>query len=803
MKFLTRNRYRGMKKIIAVGVILTAVGFIQGCSTTKNLPQGEVLYVGQKKTVFDVEPVGRVGDIALSELEGAINKAPNNSFMGSTRVRTPLPIGLWYYNRYVNSQKKFGKWMFRTFAAKPVFISTLNPDVRTKIGSNILHDFGYFQGDVTSEVIPHKKNERKAYVKYNVHLGEAYSVDTLTYVNFERPIMNMLRNASPWSKIKPDDQFNVLDLDAERQRVSEILRNLGYYYFRPNMLTYEADTTLVAGQVSLRMKPVKGLPKQAQQKFYLGKTTFTIVGKNGEAPNDTLVYKDLNILFHNKLKVRPGMLYRWINADQFAANSFTRRRGKKRLFNQTRHEQMQERLSEVAVFRYIETQYVPRDSTLTNDTLDIRINAALELPMDAQFDFDLTSKSNDQLGPGAAFTLGRRNVFGGGERWDVKLKGSYEWQVGGNNATKSKLLNSYEMGISTSLTFPKLFFPKMHKREFQFPASTMVQIYVNQLNRARYYTMLSFGGKYSYDLQPKRTSRHTITPLRLSFNILRKTTSDFDSIAQINPALFVSLQNQFIPAMEYTYTFDNSSIRRKTNRFWWQSTFTSSGNITSLIYAATGQKLSKEGKNMIGTPFAQFLKFNTDFRYTWNITSKQALVSRVAGGMIYSYGNSRIAPYSEQFYVGGANSIRAFTIRSIGPGGFVPNKNNRYAFIDQTGDIKLEANLEYRFNLIGNLNGALFLDAGNVWLLRDDSDVKTDNPNQQNRANGKISLKDLADQIALGTGFGLRYDLGFLVLRFDWGIGLHLPYETSKKGYYNIEKFKDSFGFHFAVGYPF
>ncbi len=785
-------------------VICGLCGLLMSCSTTKNLPQGEVLYVGQKKTEFDKELTGRVGELALSELEGALNKAPNNSLMGSTRVRTPLPIGLWIYNNRVNSKKGFGKWIFKTFAAKPVLISTVNPEVRSKIGSNILHDFGYFNGKVVSEVIPHKKNPKKSYVRYKIEAGEAYMVDTLVYVKFDRPIQNMLENASPWAKVKAKDQFNVLDLDAERKRVSEILRNLGYYYFRPSLLTYEADTTLVEGAVSLRMRPIPGMPKQAQQKYYLGKTSFYIMGKNGEAPNDSLQYQDMTIYYHNKLKVRPNTLYRWVNADQFTANSFTRRRGKKRLFNQTRHDQMQERLSEVSVFRYMETQYVPKSTAVENDTLNVEIRTALELPMDAQFDFNLTSKSNDQVGPGAAFTLGRRNVFGGGERWDIKLTGSYEWQVGGSRSTSSSVMNSYEVGLSTSLTFPKLFFPKMHKREFHFPASTMTQLYVNQLNRSRYYTMLSFGGRYSYDLQPKRTVRHTITPLRLTFNILRRTTADFDSVAQMNPALYVSLQNQFIPAMEYTFTYDTSSIRRKKNRLWWQTTVVSSGNLTSLVYAATGDKLSTKEKSLLGSPFAQFLKMNTELRYSWNFASKQSLVTRVAGGVIWTYGNSLVAPYSEQFYVGGANSIRAFTIRSIGPGGFVPNKNNRFAFIDQTGDIRLEANVEYRFNLLGNLNGALFLDAGNVWLLRDDKEVHSESSQMhQNRENGKFKFKDVPKQIALGTGFGLRYDFGFLVLRFDWGIGLHLPYETSKKGFYNIEKFKDSFGFHFAVGYPF
>ncbi len=790
-------------KRFRVSVCLLLLGLlIASCSTTRNLPQGEVLYIGQTKMDIDASPTTRAGLTAMEELDAALAKAPNNSLFGSSRYRFPLPLGLWTYNSFTKYNKGFGRWIFNTFAANPVFISTVNPDIRAKIGTNILHDFGYFNGQVSYDIIPHKRNKKKARIHYKVQMNEPYYVDTLTYERFERSIQNIVNHASRWSRIQAGDQFNVLDLDAERNRINSMLRNLGYYYFRPDLLTYQADTTLVEGKVSLRMRPVPGLPKSAQQKYYMGNTTVYLLGKNGEQPNDSMHYKDMAIYYHNKLKVRPNMLYRWVNSDQYSRKNSVRRKERKKLYSQNRHIRLQERLSEVGIFRHIETQYTPRDTNMRGDTLDLNIITAFDLPMDAEIDLNITSKSNDQVGPGAIFTLGRRNVFGGGEKWDVQLKGSYEWQTG-NKGANTSLMNSYEMGISTSLTFPRLFFPKLHRNEYSFPASTMFQIYANQLNRAKYYRMLSFGGKVSYDLQPKTTQRHSFTPLRLNFNVLRSSTAEFDSIAQVNPALYISLQNQFIPAMEYTYTYDNASRFRQKNHLWWQTTLTSSGNVTSLIYAAAGEKLSKQGKDLLGTPFAQFLKINSELRYTWKLGANQSLATRIAGGVIWAYGNSRIAPYSEQFYVGGANSIRAFTVRSIGPGGYAPDKANRYSFIDQTGDIRFEANAEYRFRMFGDLHGALFLDAGNVWLLRDDPEGEEGEKGTRSRQNGAFKLSKFPKQIALGTGFGLRYDFGFLVIRLDCGIALHAPYETTKKGYYNIEKFSDGLGFHFAVGYPF
>ena len=192
---------------------------------------------------------------------------------------------------------------------------------------------------------------------------------------------------------------------------------------------------------------------------------------------------------------------------------------------------------------------------------------------------------------------------------------------------------------------------------------------------------------------------------------------------------------------------------------------------------------------MFKNPYAQFFKVETDLRKTWQVSEHSQLVGHVNAGVIWSYGNAESSPYSEQFYVGGANSIRAFNVRSIGPGKYYTNQS-RLSYMDQTGDIKFLANLEYRPRLFGNVYGALFLDAGNVWAMRDDG----------YRAGSKLQLKNVLKEMAVGTGIGLRYDMEFFVLRLDWGIGLHVPY---KNGFYNMKSFADSQSLHFAIGYPF
>ena len=784
-----------MKRLILyiIGIVILA-----GCSTTKHLPEGEILYTGQKPMIVLNRSETAVGEVAMEEVEAALATAPNNSLLGSSTIRYPFPLGLWIYNGFQKYEKGLGKWIFNRFAATPVLLSTVNPDIRQKAATNLLRDYGYFNGTVSHQTFIDPKDSLKAKLQYTVNMRNPYFIDTVYYRGFNQRTTRIMELGRRHSLISPGEQFNVTDLDGERTRISTLLRNVGCYYFRSDYLTYQADTTMVpGGHVYMRLIPIPNMPEVAEKPFYVGNRSFYLLGKQGEEPNDSIDYKGLSIHYYNKLGVRPNMLYRWLNYQGYRRKrqvqdsaGISRQRSMQSMYSLYRQTRVQERLANVGIFRYAEMQYVPRDTAFVSDTLDMRIVAALDKPYDAELDFNVTMKSNNQTGPGAAFTVTKNNVFGGGESWNVKVNGSYEWQTGKD---RSSLMNSYEMGVSTSLMFPRIVFPRMGDREYDFPATTTFRLYIDQMNRAKYYKLLAFGGNATYDFQPKPTVKHSITPFRLTFNVLRNPTAAFDTLQAKNPALYVSLRNQFIPAMEYTYTYDNASLRGKRNPIWWQTTVASAGNITSAIYRIFGKPFSEKEKKLFGVPFAQFLKLNSEFRYHYRIDKNQMIASRIAGGVIWSYGNMNVAPYTEQFYIGGANSVRAFSARSIGPGGYPPNDGEKYTYINHVGDIRMEANIEYRFRIIGDLHGALFLDAGNVWLIRKD----------ESRPNGELTLRNFPKQIALGTGTGLRYDLDFLVFRLDLGIGLHDPYDTGKSGYYNIPKFKDGLAWHFAIGYPF
>ena len=775
-RYISYKAYRWAMAILAV-IVLAA------CSTTKHLPEGETLYLGLKKVNIVNEDKSPAAENALEEVNGAISIAPNNAIFVNPNVRFPIPFGLWIYNRFERYEKGFGHWIFKKLAAKPVLISTVNPDTRVKVATNLLRDYGYFNGKVAYQV-DSTRNPRAVKLSYDINMGKPYFIDTLEYRGFSAYADSLIRANLSGRLVNKGDHFNVVTLNSERDRIIDLLRNYGYYYARSEFITFYADTLKNPGYVCIRMQPKNNLPPEASRTYFLGNTTVRLTGYNGEEPTDSIRLRDFTIYYSGD---KPGLRFNVLR------NRFIYRKGEQ--YSLRRQNYTQEALSRLGVFKYNEFQYVPRGK----DTLDINVNSLFDLPYDSELELNATMKSTKQTGPGAIFKLSRKNFLRMGASLSLELNGSYEWQTSSTVNREKSVMNSYELGAALTLDFPRIILPWIKNRidPFRFPSHTNFKIYIDQVNRARYFRMLSFGGSVSYSFQPSRSMKHTVTPLHLAFNRLQHRTAAFDSVATANPMLFRSLDDQFIPSVTYTFTFDDS-WKQKRVQWWWENSISSAGNITSLIYQAFGKKLSQRDKKFLGTPFAQYLKYTTELRPLIKFDDRNHLAMRFMAGVIWAYGNKTVAPYSEQFYVGGANSIRAFSIRSIGPGRFHPAETSRFSYVDETGDIKLEANLEYRFRIIGNLfggslNGATFLDAGNVWLMRSDS----------SRPGAQFTFKKFFDSVALGSGVGIRYDLSFLVLRLDWGIALHVPYETGKSGYYNIPRFKDGMGVHFAIGYPF
>lgn len=761
--------------------ILTLL-IICSCSTTRLIEDGEQLYTGTKRIDFEGQKEfasGEIGETAITEVEAALAATPNASIAGSSKYKG-IPFGLWWYNAFGNSKGKVGEWFFRNFATTPVLISKVNPELRSHVATNVLSYYGYFNGKVTPTIITDKKNPKKAAVEYNVTLHRPYILGNIEYRGFSGNADSIITASSRSSLLKSGEQFSVKNLSGERERINTLLRNNGYYYSQAGYIEILADTVNRPGEVDLRLQPIKGLSANVKQPYRIGHLYLRVNDNKSRygAATDTLTRGNVSYIFTgDKQPVRQGAILR---------NIFLRHG---ELYSQQEQQRSLQQLSKMNIFGSVNFNFTPRPES---DSLDMFVTAQLDKPYNFTFELNATSKSNSQIGPGSKVTLSRNNIFRGGEILKLSLQGSYEWQTDGSVKGRQAVINSWEIGSDVSLTFPRLFFPVIHRRYLRFPATTALRLYGSQMNRSGFFKMVHVGGDVEYKIYTKNTTTHTVTPFRLTYDMLQRTTAKFDSIAASNRSIANSFRNQFIPAMQYTFTYDNTPTPHR-NKTWLEVSATSSGNVTSLLFAAFGEKWNKKDKNLFKNPYAQFVKLTAEIRQLYRINAKNHIATRFMAGVIKSYGNSDYAPYSEQFYIGGANSLRAFTVRSIGPGSYHPDKETRYSYLDETGTLKFEANIEYRFGIFGDLNGALFVDAGNVWLLEKD----------ESRPGGEFKLDSFAKQIALNTGAGLRYDLEFMVLRLDFGIALHAPYDTGKSGYYNIPNFGKGFAWHFAIGYPF
>lgn len=785
-------------------LLLACLLLASGCSTVDNLPEWERLYTGIKK--IDIHDQKNTYDesVAVSEVKGALAYAPNNALFGSSSKRTPLPIGLWIHDSFQGKENPsgFSKWLNRAFGSDYVTINAVNPKLRTQVATNLLQNYGYFNGYVNYELID-QSNPKKQKIRYDVHLGDPYKYNKVDY-HFEGLQDSIVKANFDKRYIKEGDQFSTASLEEERTRLTNDMKDNGFYFFRDDYIGFLADSTRNPKQVDLLVGTPPDIPEQAQKQMYMGKIKVYLrdqqASERGARQDSARTFRSDSarearrremMKFDDSLTV--GRVQFYYNGKKPPISAKVVRRNirlrPQRLYQKTLVDETTRNLVNMQVFRSVRWNFTPRDTSQTCDTLDASISLSMEKPIDLEAEFSFTQKSNDQVGPHGKVSISKRNAFGHGETFKVDLIGSYEWQTKSIKKQQETPPDSYEAGLSASLTYPWLAAPWLSTKRFRYPTSTTFKADIDHLNRAGFYRLLSFGLEAAYNFQTSKYVKHQFMPLTVKYNHLLQTSEEFDSLAVNNYNIYYSIDDMFTPAMQYTFTFDNSTrpLSRVITHF--DVTVKESANIINAISALCGNDYNKKEKKLLNNPYSQFLKIQAQLINYFKLTENTTLATRLKAGVIWNYGNSDFAPFNEMFYIGGANSIRAFTSRSIGPGMF----NFPYFTFLQRGDFMLEANAEYRFKIMSNLYGATFLDAGNVWYLKDDWMGK------ESTLTGAPFFKS----IALGTGVGLRYDLKFLVLRLDLGVGIHAPYETSKKGYYNFEKFKDSLGLHFAVGYPF
>ncbi len=765
-------------------LLVIVVAFLLGsCSTTARLGENEQLYTGVKSLTYHEDSI-KIDSGVKDQIFQAINVKPNNPLY-SPYWRTPFPVGLWVYNHMDPNAKGFKGWLYKHLVSRPVTIRRVKPDTRTEMINTLLRNNGYFTSNATYTLNTSKKNPKKASITYEVFVREPYKLGNITYINRDMPLSRLIDSlARREAYLQPGSRYSLDSLNATRINITNRLRDMGYYYYRPEYIQYLADSIHRKGVIDIQLTEAPDVPNQAGQRYVTGDITAYVQNDTRTGLyTDTVVdtRRGITLIKNEPVHIK----------DYVIPQSIRGRSG--RAFRVGSMDRTQLALSQLGIFSNIDMQVTQRDTVLPNGdgVLDLDVYCTLDKPWEVKLELRGTAKSNSYLGPGLQLGLGHKNVFGAGERLNFNLTAAYEWQTGHGGGFKDPNRNSYEFGAEVALAVPRLLAPRFIDRSRRYTHWTRFSLKGSILNRPNFFKMLQFGGSMTWEWHSNKHSLHEFTPFKLTYNKILSSTARFDSIMLENTAIAMSMLDVFIPQIQYTYTYDNTF---GLNHLTWKSTVSESGHIMSGIWRLFGRK---DRQTLLGTPFSRFLKAETQLVWERQMSSRSSLVGRVFVGAAYSTADSLEVPFREQFYIGGANSVRAFAVRTIGPGSYYQETKSVYDYYDKMGTFKFEANLEYRFPIIGYFHGAVFVDAGNIWLL------KLDVYDKLYRSEGKLRMRNFFKELAVGTGLGIRFDMDMLVVRADLGIGLHLPYTTSNKGWYNIPRFKDGLAFHLAIGYPF
>ena len=725
-----------LRIFLFASIILAALS----CSTTRVLEDGQYRLAKNKITIENSKTFNP------TVLEPYLKQKPNSYFVFGWNP---------FLNLYNWSNGKGGAWdrFVQKLGVAPVVYDPDMVDSSIENLKNHLSYLGYYNSDVSSSIAVTKKRVK---VTYNVTLGKQYPISKITYTlpdnkEFAESFLKDTTNLS----IKPGDYLSESSLQAETERSSQVLRNQGYYSFNKNYYFFEADTLTIPGSALLNLTVNEytrnETPKDAQpiRKFYINDVKISY-------PN-TLKFRD-NIL-RELTTITPGDVY---SADEI---------------NRT-----YSRLTALKVFSSVNIGMTPVDT----DLVDCSISMAQSKLQGFKFNLESSVNSTGLFGVSPQVSYYHKNIFRGGEWLNLSFMGNFQFKFNDD-------VRSNEFGVSAGLSFPK-FFPLPYRFFKGAIPRTDINLTYNYQSRPEY-TRNIISVTYGYNGNFKRRFFYQAYPLQMNVVRLFDLDEKFYKSLVNDPFLLNAYQDHFDfgsgATLYYTTNPDNTP---KTPHFYSRLQFDIAGNTLS----AFKQLMEKNanGQGMIwNTPFSQFVRGEITLSKTWFLgkKSKQSIATRLQAGAGYAYGNSTSLPFEKHFYAGGSNSLRGWQARTVGPG--TAPRDTSFVIPNQTGDMKLEANIEYRFDLFWKLQGALFIDAGNVWTLKADDTEE----GQQSL----FSWKDFGSSIAANWGAGIRLDFGFLLLRVDMGLKVHDP--ARQQRWVNPgEWFKgDNYALHFGVGYPF
>jgi outer membrane protein assembly factor BamA len=782
--------------------LISIVVIISSCNPTKYVPEGETL-LNDNHIIINKEGVKK------SDLVPYIKQKPNKRIFG-----TRFYLGL--YNLSNIKKEKWPHSWLRNIGEEPViFDPTATDKTKTQIKSYVSSK-GYFDGQVTDTI---ETDNRKSDVYYNIDLLPPYTIRNLYYEIADSNIQNLCYFDSVNCVIERGKPYDMDVLQAERLRFERFIKDHGFYGFSTDHIYFRVDSTVGYRKVDI----------------YYGVKNFTKIDENNKislVPHS--IYKVRNIYiypdFLPKEALEGGEAYfNSLDTIDYKGYYFISRKGKPEIkydliiqslylkpsstFNVTNTEQSQAHLLTLKVYRLVNIFY--------NDLNEPGVKQGTELLLDCNIQLTLLSQQSYKVeleGTNTAGNLGgalnliyqHKNLFHGAELFSMKLKGAYEARTQQN----SDLRNTQEYGIETSLRIPKFILPFFKTESFikkYNPTTTILAAYNYQSMPV--YTRTMATATFGYNWKAGNYQQHIVNPLQL--NVVKLPPGSIDSAfaARIESSSYqaYSYKDVLILGGNYSFIFSNQIIQKSKDYWFLRINAEVSGNILSEIYKAAGiqkqndsteisgvKQFTGKSYHFLGQSFAQYVRTDFDLRYNYILNDASSLVYRGFFGIGIPYGNSKAIPFEKQYFGGGANGIRAWQVRSLGPGSYIHDSDT--TFLNQTADIKLEANAEYRFKLFWILEGALFLDAGNIWTYQDDPA----------RPGSQFSLNKFYKDIAVGTGAGFRFDFKFVIGRVDVGMKLRDPLIADGSKWiilnrpYNLNLKRNSdLTIVVAIGYPF
>lgn len=744
---------------------------------------------------------------------GALEVTPNSAFLGSAYRMSALPIGLWVYNGlYTERDSTFRHWLWQHFKSDPTLVSQVNPQLRAQAAEAVLKDEGYFDATVTYDTLYNKRDSLRAKLGYDVTFRHQSRLGRIQWIpSPSARIDSILRHTQHQSFLHTGRRFSSSDLEHEKERVAQTLHDSGYFFFSADHIRYMADTTRQANTVDLRILVGVGADQRALSPCTIDSVHYRLDYGVGLRSQNLDSIGFVTIGYNGQLGVKPQYLSRSLG---FLPHD---------LYSPDRISMAKTLIARLNVFKYTTTELQvlraagdstqlsalnsqsstldPQPSTLSSqlnqDTTSLRlgISAIYAMPWTGTTEIGTVYKDNHLIGPGATLTASRRNLWGGGEKLSFQVTGSYEWRTGKNAGDKS--LNSYELGTKASISVPRLQLPHFFQPNREAPLSSTYSVSLDWLRRGGLFEMIRASGSVEYGFGIDRRNTLSVTPFKLSYVSLIKTTQSFREIKQRYPSLQHAFEDQFIPQMQVGWTYDDAAqSAQRHHSHYLNVTVAEAGGFNDILMGYFGSHRTQGERQLFFQRFSQFLKTTVEYRHLYRMNHRLTVASRLQGGIGYAYGNSSEMPYSEKFYIGGPNSLRGFAVRGVGPGRttMFSGGSGTYAYLNRVGDLKLEGNVELRFPLVGSLHGAFFVDAGNVWELESQKDTGVEG--------GQFTAK-FAQQLAVDTGLGFRLDMGMLVLRFDIGVPLHDPNDESEHYFNCRHAFFRNLGYNLAVGYPF